>query len=114
MPSERPDQVRRAEISVACTLGPVDGRARLERWRELHESAEAVARMVGGELEVRYGSGSGVREELESLASAERSCCSFLEWVVGDEDGRPTLRVIPPQGSPEVIGPIAALFGLVD
>jgi hypothetical protein len=98
-------------LPLACTLGSADGQARLDRWQVLHTSAAPVARMVGGALEVRYPSGPGVRQELEVLAAAERSCCGFVTWEVSDERGQPVLRVRAPSGAPDTLAPIAALFG---
>ena len=108
------DHVKRTEIPLACTLGPDDGLTRLARWRSLHESAAPVVRFEDGELEVRYRSLPGVFEELESLASAEQMCCSFVTWAVRKGDGQPMLRVTWPIDSPNAVAPIAAMFGVTD
>ena len=108
------DHVNRTEIPLACTLGSDDGATRLARWRALHELANPVARFEDGELEVRYRSLRGVLEELESLASAEQICCSFVTWAVRDDDGQAILQVISPANSPDAVAPIAAMFGITD
>ena len=63
---------------------------------------------------MRYRSVPGVREELESLASAEQICCSLVTWGVREDDGQPILRVTSPVGSLDALAPIAALFGASD
>ena len=99
----------RDPLTIACTLGPDDGRARLLRWQQLHEHAAPAAHLDGGRLEVRYPPGPGVQEELISLAAAERACCSFAEWTVTSVDGKPTLQVT---AAPDALGTVAALFGV--
>lgn len=100
-----------AALPVACTLGPDDGRTRMARWRRLAETAGPVARRAGAVLEVRYQPGTGVVDELRSLAAAEQECCSFVTWTVGDDDRSPVLRVTADPGRPEDVEPIALLFG---
>jgi hypothetical protein len=110
----RTHHVKRTEIPLVCTLEPDDGSTRLARWRALHELADPVARFEDGELEVRYRAAPGVLEELESLASAERICCSFVTWAVRDDDGQAILQVIAPVDSPDAVAPIAVMFGVTD
>jgi hypothetical protein len=69
--------------------------------------------LLDGQLEVRYRSAPGVQEELKDLAAAEQVCCSFVAWVVSNDHGQLLLRVISPADSPDVLGPIAAMFGVV-
>jgi hypothetical protein len=111
MPAEA-EHAQRTHLPLACTLGPDDGPARLVRWRALHESAAPVTRLLDGQLEVRYRSAPGVQEELQDLAAAEQVCCSFVAWVVSDDQGQPVLRVISPADSPDALGPIATMFGI--
>lgn len=108
-----PDTAERGELPLACTLGPDDGPARLRRWQRLHDTAAPVARLVGGDLEVRYRPVPGVLEELENLAAAEQVCCSFVAWAVTETEGQPILRVAPAE-APEAIGPIAVMFGATE
>lgn len=100
-----------SDVPVACTLGPVDGRARLRRWQRLNESAAPSARVVAGDLQVRYQPGPGVQEELADLAAAEQICCSFVSWSVTNSDVQPVLQVSAPAGAPDAVAPIAAMFG---
>lgn len=111
MPVES-EHTQRTALPLACALGPDDVRARLVRWRELHESTAPVTRLTDGQLEVRYRSAPGVQEELQDLAAAEQVCCPFVAWVVSNDHGQPVLRVIPPAGSPDALGPVAAMFGV--
>jgi hypothetical protein len=100
-----------SDVPLACTLGPVDGRARLRRWQRLNESAAPSARVVAGVLQVRYQPGPGVQGELADLAAAEQTCCSFVSWSVTNSDGQPVLQVSGPAGAPDAVAPIAAMFG---
>jgi len=60
-------------LPQACTLGSTDGLARLRRWQELRETAAPIARLAGGQLQVRYRPGPGVWEELRDLVPPSRS-----------------------------------------
>lgn len=102
----------RDELPLACTLGPDDGPARLNRWQRLHESAAPAARLIDGVLQVRYRPSTGVLEELEALAASEQVCCPFVTWSVTEEGGVPVLHVTSPPGRPEAVVPIAAMFGV--
>jgi len=108
---EEPGLAQRDELPPACTLGPDDGPARMRRWRRLAEQAQPTVQRTGHDLEVRFPPAPGVREELESLAAAERQCCSFVSWTVTQDAGRPVLHVTAPVESPDDVEPIAALFG---
>lgn len=100
----------RAALPLACTLGPDDGPARFRRWQRLHATAGPVLRLAEGELEVTYRADPGVRGELERLAAAERDCCSFVAWSVGESGAGAVLHVTAPPGQPDAIAPIRALF----
>lgn len=107
-----PDLTQDSALPLACTLGPEDGRSRLLRWQRLHAAAAPVAHLDGGRLEVRYQPGLGVGAELAELAAAEQSCCSFATWSVSEVEGHPVLQVVSPEGVPNAVAPIAALFGV--
>lgn len=109
--NDGPHPTPRSGLPLACTLGPDDGPARLRRWQRLHETAAPSARLVAGELEVRYQPGHGVREELRSLAAAEQMCCLFILWTVNEDDGQPVLRVTAPPETPRAVELIAVIFG---
>lgn len=102
----------RAELPLACTLGPNDGSARLRRWQHLADAASPSARRDGHRLEVRYHAGPGVREELEALAVAEAECCSFVSWTVTQDGDHTVLHVTAQRDTPDAVAPIAALFGV--
>lgn len=107
------DVAVRSPLPLACTLGPADGPARLRRWQQLRDVAAPVASVAGGRLEVVYEPGPGVLPELIELAAAEQTCCSFVTWSVAEVEGCPVLTVTAPDGAPEAVAPIAALFGAV-
>ncbi len=83
----------------------------MRRWRMLADAANPSALRDGRTLEVHFEPGAGVHAELAALAAAEQECCSFVTWVVTEDDGRPVLRVIAEPDSPDDVDPIAALFG---
>ena len=103
----------RDELPVACTLGPADGAERMRRWQRLAAAAAPASHLEDGRLVVRYQAAPGVLGELRDLAAAEADCCSFAEWAVTEQGGRPTLVVSVGAGRPERLEPIAALFGAV-
>lgn len=106
------DPTQHSPLPLACTLGPGNARSRLLRWQRLHESADPVAHLDGGQLEVRYEPGPGIEAELAELAAAEQACCSFATWNVSEVEGHPVLRVVPPTDAPDAVAPVAALFGV--
>jgi hypothetical protein len=100
----------RTSLPLACTLGPQDGDARLQRWQALHRSAHPVSSVLDGVLEVRYPGHPGVLDEVRALATAERTCCAFVDWTVTQVGGDVLLTVTSPPGTPEAVEPIAALL----
>lgn len=101
----------RVELPVACTLGLDDGAERMRRWQQLAGRASPVTRRIGRELELRFGQGPGVLDELQALAAAEAMCCPFVTWTVTVEHRQPILRVIASESSPDDIDAIARAFG---
>lgn len=101
----------RAELPLACALGPDDGPARMRRWQALAQKGRPSARRSGHRLEVRYQPEPGVRDELEALATAERECCAFVAWDVSQDGRHPVLHVTADPSAPDDVVPIAALFG---
>lgn len=97
-----------AELPIACTLDSDDGGQRLARWRALSAAATPSVRREPEALVVAYPAGSGVREELEALAAAERQCCAFAEWEVSQDTDRVVLRIASDRDG---LAAIAALFG---
>jgi len=96
-----PGAVDPGESPIACTLGPDDGAGRMRRWKLLVETAHPVASREGGIVEVRFEPGSGVLEELSSLAAAEQECCAFVTWTVTEDQGSPVLCVLAEPDSPD-------------
>lgn len=100
----------RDDLPIACTLGPLDGQERLQRWRALAAHARPIVRRKGHCLEVRYDDRPGVMTELEALVAAESKCCGFVAWRAGLDDGVPCLTVTAKPEDPEAIDAIAAVF----
>ena len=65
---------------VACTLGPLDGRQRVDDWRRLAAAAGVGRQLAGRTLTLRFRALPGVQQELDRLVDAERDCCAFLGW----------------------------------
>jgi hypothetical protein len=106
-PVDSPEVV---QLPVACTLGPDDGAARMQRWEAVSARGRLSARRSGHRLEVRYQPVPGLREELLALAAAERQCCSFAEWTVTQAEGHVVLHIAADPERPADIAAIAALF----
>lgn len=101
---------RHTELPLACTLGSDDGPARMRRWQALADKGRPTARRSGHRLEVRYQPEAGVRDELQSLAAAERQCCKFVAWDVIQDAAHAVLVVTADPRRPDDIAPIADLF----
>jgi hypothetical protein len=99
-----------AELPMACTLGPDDGAARMQRWKALSASGRLGAQRSGHLLEVLYKPEPGLFEELQALAAAERQCCSFAEWNVTQDEERVVLHIRANPERPDDIAMLAALF----
>jgi hypothetical protein len=82
--SPAPDE--RPLLPIACTLGPQDGAARLEEWRQITASVGLGRTNTPGQLTLRFRDDSGVGDELRRLVDAERACCAFLGWEVTHVD----------------------------
>lgn len=102
--------MRQVELPTACTLGPADGRDRLERWRALHARAQPVARRDGAVLELRYAAVPGGFDELAALAAAEAGCCGFVTWRAWLDGDAPVLTVTSPDGDVTGLDVVAALL----
>jgi hypothetical protein len=98
----RPD-----DLPVACTLGAMDGAARLARWRALSDARLDVRRMPDHVL-VLYESQPDVHQELEALVAAERECCSFAAWELTQESGHLVLRI---RSDAQGLAAIVGVFG---
>lgn len=108
----RHDLAAVVELPLACTLVADEGAARMDLWQRLVGTATPSAHRAGHRLEVRYEPGPGVREELQALAEAEATCCSFVAWAVTQDGDHPILHVTADPRTPDDVAPIAALFGL--
>jgi hypothetical protein len=65
---------------LACTLGPVDGRERIEQWRSLYREFGLGRAHRGGLVTIQFRDAPPVAAELARLVEAERVCCAFLDW----------------------------------
>jgi hypothetical protein len=108
---QRVDSPEVVHLPIACTLGPDDGAARLQRWKAVSARGRLSARRSGHRLEIRYQPVPGLREELDALTAAERQCCSFAKWTVTQEEGHVILHIAADAERPDDITALAALFG---
>jgi hypothetical protein len=69
-------------LPIACTLGPDDGRRRIDDWRRLGNGFGLGRVRADGTITVRFRDEPGVLQELERLVAAERICCPFLRWEI--------------------------------
>jgi len=107
---ESADNPEVVQLPIACTLGPNDGAARIQRWEALSAKGRLSARRSGHLLEVRYEPEPGLREKLQALAAAERQCCSFADWKVTQEQDHVVLHIRADPTRPNDIAALAALF----
>ncbi len=94
---------------VACSLSTGQQEARGERWRQLGARAGVVVTATDRGLELVFGAGAGVEDELHELAALERECCAFADWEVRPEpDG--ILLEVTGKGREAVVA-VQAMFG---
>jgi hypothetical protein len=96
------DSGDRGSLPIACTLGPVDGSARLLEWRRVADDAGVGKEFSTGRVILRFRDGPGIGDRLQRLVSAERDCCAFLEWKLL-HDGT-DLWLVEIAGSDEELG----------
>lgn len=68
---------------VACALGPDDQRKRVDEWTSVLAHARARVDVEDGR---RYVFDPEAAPTVRRLASAERECCSFLEFAFDEDD----------------------------
>ncbi len=88
---------------IACTLEPTDQRGRIEEWRALRRDALIEETRDGGVSTTLWRPGAGVVERLEQLIEAERTCCSFLDFELSQEDSIIRLKTTFPPGAETVL-----------
>jgi hypothetical protein len=80
----------------------------MARWRALAADHLIGVRRETHQLVARYATEPAARAELDTLAAAERDCCSFAEWDVRQDADDLILCV---RAEPDGVAAIAALFG---
>jgi len=86
--------------AYACTLGPDELRERVAQWREL-AADELERRVEGAGLTVRYRASPDVARRLRWLVDAERRCCPFLSFELGEEGD--AIRMVVTAPAPELL-----------
>jgi hypothetical protein len=87
------DAGERPSLPIACTLGASEGADRVRDWQTLLASHRTGRDRREGCLEVRFRDVADVSRELNRLVSAERDCCSFVDWAVASRDGELVLTI---------------------
>ncbi len=80
---------------IACSLSADDQKRRLAEWAELLEQASSGQEVEGG-MRYVFPVSSALGDRVRSLASAELSCCSFLDFTVQEGADRVVMTVIAP------------------
>jgi len=85
------------EIPIACTLAAGALRVRLAWIGRVTDSHLLSHRLEGATLQLAYR--SEARGDLERIVAAERTCCTFLDFDLADDDGLVMLRIRAPAGA---------------
>ncbi|MGO1510604.1 MAG: hypothetical protein ACTHW4_08525 [Actinomycetales bacterium] len=79
-------------LPIACTLTPDAGRAQVERWRAFDDEYALDVERAATRHVVHYVKVEDSVARLRELVDAERSCCSFVDWRV--EEDEHTVRLV--------------------
>lgn len=95
---------------AACSLEPREQASRRDRWLRLADRSLVSKGATPRGARLVYRSGADVETELTELAAAERECCGFAEWRVGNlPEGLVALDV---SADPENVPVIQSMFEL--
>jgi hypothetical protein len=96
-----------SEIPIACTLSPNQMRDRMAFIDKLVSDALLDQHEIEGGVRSRFRDGPEVERRIRELVAAETSCCAFLSFAVGREDGEVWLDIT---GAPEAKPAIEQFF----
>jgi hypothetical protein len=95
-----------SEIPIACSLSPDQMRDRLAIIDALVSDALLEQQQIEGGVRTRFRDAPGVARRIRELVAAEASCCAFLSFDVGRDDGALWVDIT---GAPEA-GPAIEQF----
>lgn len=86
------------DLPIACTLTVGAGRDQVERWRAFDADYLMDTDRTETRLVVHYAKVDDSVQRLRALVDLESDCCSFVDWVI--DDNQPDLRLVV-TGTPE-------------
>jgi hypothetical protein len=96
-----------SEIPIACTLSPNQMRDRMTFIDELVADALLDQHEIEGGVRSHFRDAPDVERRIRELVTAESSCCAFLSFAVGRNDGELWLDIT---GAPEAKPAIEQFF----
>ena len=96
-----------SEIPIACTLSPNQVRDRMTFIDELVADALLAQHEIERGVRSRFRDAPDVERRIRELVAAESSCCGFLSFAVGRDDGQLWLDIT---GAPEAKPAIERFF----
>lgn len=96
-----------SEIPIACTLSPNQMCDRMAFIDALVEDALLDQHEIDGGVRGRFRDAPDVERRIHELVSAEMSCCAFLSFALGREDGELWLDIT---GAPDAKPAIGQFF----
>ena len=87
---------------VACALDTANQQKRLANWAELLGQARAREETPDG-VRYTFAAGDVLKTQIEALAAAEQSCCSFLEFEIGEAGDELDMTVTAPADGQEAL-----------
>jgi hypothetical protein len=99
-----------SQIPIACTLSPNQTRDRMAFIDNLVSDALLDQHEIEGGIRTRFRDAPDVERRIHELVAAESSCCAFLSFAVGRDDGHLWLDIT---GAPEAKPAIEQFFAAV-
>ncbi|NIM42826.1 MAG: hypothetical protein GTN84_15715 [Hydrogenophaga sp.] len=88
--------------AIACTLGPDDLKARLDRIATLARQHLLAERQEGRSLQLLYASAAA--QDLEEIVALEQQCCAFLVFELEERANVVELTITAPADAGEFAG----------
>jgi hypothetical protein len=92
-----------SDPATSCTLSPSQMRDRMAFVDALLSDALLDHREIEGGVRSRFRDAPDVERRIRELAAAEASCCAFLSFAVGRDDGALWVDITgPPEAGPAI------------
>jgi hypothetical protein len=95
------------DLPIACSLGADELPKRLAEIRAVGADALIAAEPDG---RLRFRGDPRTRARLEAIVAAERDCCAFLTFDLGEDRGELTLSIAGPPDAEPVARDLRAAF----